>query len=305
MDIGVVIVTYNRRNDLEKALLAYENQIKHPNYIIVVNNNSTDGTKEFLEEWENIKTNIDKYIINLPKNIGGSGGFYSGLKKSLELNCEWIWVADDDAYPNNDALLTLEKFYENTDINFNEVSAICGSVINNNKFDLDHRRRIKSNKFSINQTQVPESEYKNDFFELDLFSYVGTVLSKSYMKQVGITEKDYFIYCDDTEHSLRLSKVGKILCVPKIRVVHDVELQNRDMITWKNYYGIRNNLLMYKKHFPKRYFYYEYIKMKAKMILRMIIKNKDPYNKLAMEALKDAKEGNKNLHNIYKPGWKC
>lgn len=305
MDIGVVIVTYNRRNDLEKALLAYENQIKQPKYIIVVNNNSMDGTKEFLEEWEKEESSIEKYIINLSKNLGGSGGFYSGLKKSLDLDCEWIWVADDDAYPDSDALLTLEKFYENNNINFNEVSAICGAVINNNKFDLDHRRRIKLNKFSVNQNQVPESEYKNEFFEIDLFSYVGTVISKSYMKQVGITEKDYFIYCDDTEHSLRLSKVGKILCVPKIRVVHDVDLQNRDVITWKNYYGLRNNLLMYKKHFPKRYFYYEYIKVKIKMMLRMIIKNKDPYNKLAIEALKAAKKDDKNLHEIYKPGWKC
>ena len=149
-----------------------------------------------------------------------------------------------------------------------------------------------------------ETEYNNEFFEIELFSYVGSVIRKSFMKEVGITEKDYFIYSDDTEHSLRLSKMGKILCVPSVKITHDVELQNREDINWKTYYGIRNNLLMYKKHFPKRYFAYEYNKMKIKIILRNILGKKVKFNKLANEAINDAKQGKKKLHNLYRPGWK-
>ena len=52
MKIGVVIVTYNRLEKLKIALKSYEKQSFKPQYILVVNNNSTDGTLEYLKEWK-------------------------------------------------------------------------------------------------------------------------------------------------------------------------------------------------------------------------------------------------------------
>ena len=59
MDIGVAIVTYNRLEKLKIALKKYENQTILPKYIIAVNNNSNDGTKEFLNEWVKNNKEID------------------------------------------------------------------------------------------------------------------------------------------------------------------------------------------------------------------------------------------------------
>lgn len=304
MKIGIVLVTYNRMNDLKKALSKYESQIKKPEYILVVNNNSSDGTREMLKEWKMINCGITKYVINLDRNIGGSGGFYTGLQKSLSLECDWIWVADDDAYPYEDALENAEIFLEKR-VELDNISAICGTVINNGKIDTSHRRRITNNKFKVIEKEVMESEYEKDYFELNLFSYVGSIINKKILKDVGITEKEYFIYCDDTEHSYRLSKVGKIFCVPTIKISHDVELQNREEINWKRYYGIRNKLLFYKKHFRKRYFWYEYFKNIKKILIGTETKKNIVYKKLIYTAIRDARKENKGLHSIYKPGWKC
>ena len=253
MNIGVVLVTYNRKNELIKAISKYENQIKKPKYILIVNNSSSDGTLEILEEWKNNNNGIDKYVINLEYNIGGSGGFHIGLKKALNLECDWIWVADDDAYPDNEAFINADKFLKRN-INNENIAAICAAVINNNKIDISHRRMLIEGKIKIKEEEISEIEYNKEYFQLNLFSYVGSIISKKHLLEVGLTEKDYFIYCDDSEHSYRLSKSGKILCVPCIKVVHNVELQNREEINWKKYYGIRNKLLFYKKHFSKKYF---------------------------------------------------
>ena len=51
MKIAAVIVTYNRLDMLKEVLDAFDNQIKQPDYLIVVNNASTDNTSEFLELW--------------------------------------------------------------------------------------------------------------------------------------------------------------------------------------------------------------------------------------------------------------
>ena len=48
MDICVVIVTFNRKQDLEKTLALYETQTMAPRCILVVDNHSTDGTSEML-----------------------------------------------------------------------------------------------------------------------------------------------------------------------------------------------------------------------------------------------------------------
>ena len=75
VEIGAVIVTFNRLEKLKKALQAYSEQTVQAKYIIVVNNASSDGTTEFLLEWKSDDEGFEKVILNLPQNIGGSGGF--------------------------------------------------------------------------------------------------------------------------------------------------------------------------------------------------------------------------------------
>lgn len=305
MDIGVVLVTFNRKDELKKALIKYEKQKKKPEYIIVVNNNSTDGTYEFLNYWEQEKNSIQKYVINLKENIGGSGGFYTGLNKAMDLDCDWIWVADDDAYPEFDALSNVENFYEtNADINKNEIAALCGAVINNNEIDLDHRRRLQKSLIKIMETPVLKDEYNNEYFEIDLFSYVGSILNKNYLKMAGLTEKEYFIYYDDTEHSFRLRKMGKILCIPKVKIAHNTGVVDNEQVTWKTYYGTRNKMLFIKKHFSRKYFKFIYTWKNMKCIASYILRKNDIKSKMIKCAIEDAKNNRTGIHEIYKPGWK-
>ena len=50
-NIGIVLVTYNRLEKLKIALSCYEKQKTKIDTMIIVNNCSTDGTFEFLEEY--------------------------------------------------------------------------------------------------------------------------------------------------------------------------------------------------------------------------------------------------------------
>lgn len=301
MNIGVVVVTFNRCEKLKKALESYDNQINKPKYIVVVNNKSTDGTEEYLSNWKNEDNGIDKYVLNLEENMGGSGGFYAGLKKSLELDAEWVWVADDDAYPKNDCLFKINEFLEGkSKEELDNISAVCGVVRNaDNSIDFDHRRRIKVNSVSVKEEAVSASEYEKESFELDMLSYVGSAISKKAMEKVGITEKDYFIHFDDSEHGYRLSRVGKIICLTDVEITHDVMPSVTNEISWKVYYAERNRLFFLKKHFKNRYFWLAYIKAKV------LSKRKSKSMQEIINAyLEDAKNNKQGIHSIYKPGWK-
>ena len=297
--IGVVIVTYNRLEKLKIALKKFENQTKKQAYILVVNNASNDGTLEYLNDWKKNKSAYNKFVINLKENTGGSGGFYNGLKKAIELDADWIWVSDDDAYPKENAIEKAEEFLKKFD-NKEKLSAFCAKVINNGKIDYFHRKTVKYNLTQIKTFPTKEADYKKEFIEIDRFSYVGAILNKDILKKAGLTNKDYFIYYDDTEHSYRMKKYGDILVVPNIVVEHNVK--NGNAQDWKIYYYIRNKLIYYKT-ISQKYYYFELIKIKFKQIVKKILHYKIQNYKLINDAVKDAKTGNLGKSKVYYPGW--
>lgn len=305
MRFGVVLVTYNRLDKLKIALECYEKQTYQPKVLIVVDNASTDGTKEYLGEWSKKKSKFEKHVKFLNKNTGGSGGFHEGLKESLKLDLDYVWVSDDDAFPDiNSFEIANEYLNKNKDKN---ISAICGTVMNRGKIDIVHRRRLKKVFGFLIQTFVSRKEYEKESFKLNLFTYVGTFINLEKMKEAGITEKDYFIYCDDTEHSYRMSLFGDIYCVPAIKIVHDGPLNNgKDGVNWKLYYGIRNSINFVKKDFSSIYYhtYKVYFRLKYYGMITLLWPHKIEGYKLVNKAIKDGKNGKLGLDSLYRPGWK-
>lgn len=303
ISIGAVIVTYNRLDKLKIALSKFDEQEVMPEYVIVVNNASTDGTQEYLADWEKQSSPFEKVVINCDKNSGGAGGFHTGLKESLKKNAGWIWVSDDDAYLEKDTLKNVKEYLENKD-NVDQISAICGTVIDNNRIQTTLRRNIIAKTLRVKNEYFDESEYNKDEFELNCFSYVGTIINKNKMQEVGVTKKEYFIWFDDTEHSLRLSKVGIIICVPKIRVNHDTPKNRIDTARWKIYYGFRNSADAYKCHLPKRNYRYYMIAEIMKSYIKDIIGRNRAENKMIRKAMKDCRQNKFGIDEVYKPGWK-
>lgn len=252
MKIGVVIVTYNRIDLLKKALGSVSSQTYLCKYVIVVNNNSNDGTSEYLEKWKNEISFFDKYIISLNENIGGSGGYYEGMKKALELDADWIYVFDDDAVLEPNCLEQLNDYV--TSNNCEDLSAICVAVKNkDNKYEIDHRSIVNSDGLHIYRYPVSKDKYNEDFLYIDALSFVGSLINMKAIKKVGLPIRDFFLWHDDFEYSIRLKKYGKILFLPKIYITHYDDI-NTGILYWKRYYGIRNYLYILKKHYKFIYF---------------------------------------------------
>ena len=138
--IGCVVVTYNRVNKLKKALASYDSQTAAPQYVLVVDNASTDGTAGYLEEWQAEEAPYRKIVKRLASNTGGSGGFYEGQKAALEEDAGWIMLADDDAYLAPDYIETIQQYISDNDVD--DVSVVCGTVVENGNVFNPHRRLI-------------------------------------------------------------------------------------------------------------------------------------------------------------------
>jgi GT2 family glycosyltransferase len=298
MDITVVIVTYNRLEMLKKAISCYERQTLMPKSIIVINNASTDGTKEFLDEWSSDTSPIaNKVVIHSEVNTGGTGGFFSGINEALNQPNEWIWVSDDDAFPHMDALENLEMFYNQVE-HKEDVVALCSQIINNGNCDIVHRRYIKPSKLKFMSVPVPTSMYENcnGGFPIDLFTFVGTMIRKDAVEKVGLPIKEFFIYFDDIEYSYRLRKEGKMYCVPSSIVQHDQKKQlDKSTQNWRLYYQARNRMYFMRKYYPVQA-KMSFLKQCVKMILKHTVKDK-----IIMDAMVAGKKGDLGIDKKYHP----
>lgn len=308
MRIGVSLTTFNRLSYLKKALNAYSALSRVPDELIVVNNGSTDGTKEFLDSWVQVEEGYKKTVIHSAENTGGSGGFFQGLQYSATQELDWVLVSDDDAYPDRYMLQNMENFISNDPTAAN-LSAVCAAVLyREDDKTSPHIVRHKKNFFSISTERVGAEEYKSEFFPIDTITFVGALINVEAIKKVGLPERYFFIYHDDSEYAMQLSRYGSFVCVPNATIIHDCSHSVDIRGTWKAYYELRNRIIMYKKHYPPRYWIWlvfsQYIKRIS--IVAILIKQ---YNKeertLYRKAICDGINNRQGLDALYKPGYSC
>lgn len=299
----LVLVTYNRLEKLKHALECFDLQTCKPDAIVVVNNHSTDGTLKFLNTWILNDTLYRKHVINTEENIGGSGGFYLGQKWALEMGADWVYVSDDDAFPQLDMIEQFYLYVNSHDCT--QISAICSTVMRpDGTFDSSHRNYfVVDNGLFYRRVNPPIDFYERDSFSIDLLSYVGSFLNACALRKVGLVNPDFFIYYDDSEHSFRLKKWGAILCVPSLKVIHDnneIIMNEESVITWRDYYLLRNQLLMLREHHPIMALNYFRIYLSRIYVYRCEAGNR---GHLIRAAVWDAIRGHWGKHEIYKPGW--
>lgn len=300
ISIAAVVVTYNRLEKLKKTLLSYERQVRKPDYLIVVNNASTDGTATFLQQFRQ-ESILNVTIVNTERNLGGSGGFYLGEEAALKTDADWIMIADDDLYVGENYIEGLVKrIHEHEE---NEVAIICGAVEERGKYSSVHRSKSTHKLFELGfHEPVGESAYKKEVFKPDFVSYLAIMINRIALEKAGLVQKDFFIWNDDTEHVFRLKKYGKILCYPQYLCYHDVDKENSSL-SWKNYYGYRNTLYFYREHY-KLLFPIKTTVFIARTLLSFLRGHTVEEVRLRFAAIKDAWIGKLGENTKYKPGWK-
>lgn len=96
--VVAVVVTYNRPNDLERCLSALADQSHQVARTLVIDNASDEPTAQVLTRFPAVE------VHRLDANYGSSGGFARGIELASLFDAEWVWVMDDDAVPQPDAL---------------------------------------------------------------------------------------------------------------------------------------------------------------------------------------------------------
>ena len=96
------------------------------------------------------------------------------------------------------------------------ISIVCGKVLEQSGYDNFHRGYLNSSwDRTLSKVNISIKSFENDYFYPDFTSYVGIVINREKMKEVGLVRKEYFIWQDDVEHTYRLGKSGRIIGLSK------------------------------------------------------------------------------------------
>ncbi|WP_434640821.1 glycosyltransferase family 2 protein [Thermoanaerobacterium thermosaccharolyticum] len=245
--VAAVVVTFNRKNLLIECLDALLNQTYKLTSIIIIDNASTDGTYEILKE----KGYLDKSVVDyvrLKENIGGAGGFHEGIKRGYEKGYDWLWIMDDDAEPKLDAL---EKLLNSEPARYkNTIGLTCLKVDKNGSIEKVHRGYYNFKKFK--PEPLSDDMYSKEFCKVQYSSFVGLLIKSEAIKYAGLPESGFFIWFDDVEYCIRLSKVGDIFLIRDSVIKHKDNIINEKRLSindyWKGYYGTRNTIILNLKH---------------------------------------------------------
>lgn len=210
------MVTYNRLSHLAVCLNGLFSQTRLPDEIIVIDNGSTDGTAEWLQAKRNL------YIMT-QSNVGGAGGFATGLEVAFSRGHEWVWCMDDDCLPCRTSLEALEL-----------VSKKIGD-----KYPVINSNVIKD---GITPKENVETIEPDDLFAVKGANFFnGTLIGRKAFGEVGNINRDLIIWGDEVNFHMRCRKRYKLVPVAITSyMLHPPPIAFPDIPDWKKYFAVRN-----------------------------------------------------------------
>lgn len=176
--LQIILITYNRAGHVEntfKQILDEKSPVKDYN-ILVLDNNSTDTTRNVVEEWQKkypkLKYQKNKY------NIGISGN----IAKAMEIaDRQYLWIiADDDKYDfsnwsevenainNNEKIICISRYayQENTDTmiecQIGQLTFIPAIIFNTSEFNDSVMRNAFDNIYTLFPHLIPVINFLNN-----------------------------------------------------------------------------------------------------------------------------------------------
>ena len=247
--IAAVVVTYNRKELLLENVKALLNQTWQSPDIIVIDNHSTDGTREALEPF--LATGQIQYV-DTGSNLGGAGGFQYGIRYAAERGYDYVWVMDDDCIPTPEALAYLVQTGHKLHRNFGFLSSKVlwkdGSICTMNI----QREQLTRNVTDFSSETVP----------VVMASFVSLFLPVSVVLKEGLPIKEFFIWTDDWEYTRRISKKYPCFLVNSSIVVHksksnigaNIATESSDRLE-RFFYLYRNDVYLYRREGLKGFCY--------------------------------------------------
>jgi GT2 family glycosyltransferase len=254
-DISIVIVNYRVKNLLERCLTSIsESRDGSSCEIIVVDNNSKDGSVELLKQnFPEVK------LIENQQNRGFSFACNQGVEKS---SGRYVLLLNPDTIFPETGLKKVLDFMDS-----NPEAGICGPKMVDLRGNLLYScRSFPSFLTSISSSQsflfrlFPRNPLSGRYLlkdlnhsriqEVDWVSGSCLLARKKMLERIGLLDESYFIYVEDVDLCYRAHKAGwRIFYLPEVTFVHQVGQSTSQNKLKSRLEHHKSMWIFFKKHF--------------------------------------------------------
>lgn len=207
--VAVVILNWNGWRDTVACVESLRQQSVPPQWIVVVDNASTDDSEHQLRA-----ACADTHFIQSGSNLGFAGGNNVGARWALEQGADAVWLLNNDATAAPAALEELIR----TDESRPDAGAIGCRIYETKRPTV--LQCWGGGWINLWAGRAREFDAQVDEKALDYISGCSLYLPRRGIDRCGLLDEGFFMYFEDAELSLRYRAAGFALAVADRACVH-------------------------------------------------------------------------------------
>ena len=249
--VYIIILNYKNLDDTFNCLDSLR-KISYKNYhMIVVDNDSQDGSYEYLKERA-----TDYKVIPSGENGGYAAGNNIGIRYALSQGADYVCILNNDVEAEPDFLNVLVEYMED-----NPKVGMSGPLV----YEFADRNKIQSAGFSItvrtgstkpllqgknkNDTDIHAAIQRGSASFCDALSGTCFLVRREVLERVGLIPECYFLFFEEMEWCLNVRKHGyKLAAVFAAEVYHKGSATLKKTGTVGRYYMARNQVLFVRRN---------------------------------------------------------
>lgn len=209
MEVSIIIVSYNTKQITKECIdnifIFLNNKCTFE--VIVIDNSSTDGSVEMLNEYAMKESSLQLILSN--RNLGFGRANNLGIRKA---NGRYVLFLNSDAFLIDTSVLSAINYLDK-----HENISACGCTLLNkdNSLGISYGkfpesftllREVILNRFCSLRAMVPGK--KNMIFNIDFPCGAYFLVKREILNQIGEYDENFFMYFEETDLAKRIWNSG-------------------------------------------------------------------------------------------------
>ncbi|OGC92170.1 hypothetical protein A3D85_03515 [Candidatus Amesbacteria bacterium RIFCSPHIGHO2_02_FULL_47_9] len=260
MKVHIIVLSWNSKKYISHCLDSLK-KLDTPSEVLVIDNQSTDGTADF------VKKKYPKFIfIKNPANLGYAAGNNAGIKYALDHEADFIWIVNPDVTVAPDSLsafLSAAQKYPRAGIFTPKIYFSPGFEFHKDRYSKSDRGKvIWSAGGLIDWANLISSHRGVD--ELDIGQYNSDALTefatgasifvrREVFDKTGLIDPKYYLYFEENDFCQRAKRIGYSIMYVADSLAWHANAQAAGIGSpLQDYYITRNRLLFGLRWAPVR-----------------------------------------------------
>lgn len=246
--VSIIVLTYNNLNYNIDCIDSILSKTAYANYeLIIVDNQSTDGTVEYLKRLEEKKISNVKIVFN-DNNDGFAGGNNHGIRES---EGDYVLLLNNDTIVTRGWITSMVKHLE-INKSLGMCNPVTNSIGNESMIKVDYVTKEAIDDFAYLYTAMHMNEEYKDVDRLPLFA---TLIRKNMINEIGLLDESYRIgMFEDDDYTESALRAGYKITITEDAFIHHINNGSFKKLDDAEYRRIFNdNKAIFEKKWNKKW----------------------------------------------------